>query len=634
LSLVALGLVLTGAVVQRVAPDPAALTDALIDWVKDETGRDLTIAGGLGLSLLPYPALVIDGASLAGAPLIRVARAEVGVQPWALLRGRVEPTKIRLTGVHIALVRGRDGSGNWGPITQVGAELVGPMAPNIPVTKQTPPAMPPAGSAVLPVPRSGSLGGTVSRGGSGVGGLRLDGIELLDSTLIWEDQGSGRTLALRDLHLTTGPLQPGVPVGLTLAAGLGLAGAGTDARISVSARLGLEDGGGEGGALVVTDMRVQITDLPATEGLARPLELTGKLRAQANMAIRLDLAMNELDLDAYLSRLGRAAGAAGPGRIPSGHDDLPGQPQPADLGNAVSLPLAEVPAFPAGLPPAPNLDGHLTVGRLRAVGLELREVEITAMADGGLLRLDHRVADFYGGGLAGTLDLDLRGREPQVKLQTAALGFQAGPLLADLTGTGGLAGRGDLSVSVATAGLDPATLKRALQGTFALRLGEGALVGVDLDALIEGAVSAVAGRPAQGQAMGEIPRTVFYDLSATAVAADGVLRSDNLIVHGPWFQATGTGTLGLVNGRMDARLLPVLVKPPRGRGLKELEGIPIRVTVTGTLATPIWHVDLAPALREVARRKLDGRGDNLIRDLDRRSGLKGLGDMLRGLLGH
>jgi hypothetical protein len=45
-------------------------------------------------------------------------------------------------------------------------------------------------------------------------------------------------------------------------------------------------------------------------------------------------------------------------------------------------------------------------------------------------------------------------------------------------------------------------------------------------------------------------------------------------------------------------------------------------------------VDLASALREVARRKLDGRGDNLIRELDRRSGVKGLGDMLRGLLGH
>jgi len=276
----------------------------------------------------------------------------------------------------------------------------------------------------------------------------------------------------------------------------------------------------------------------------------------------------------------------------------------------------------------------LTVGHLRAAGLDLRAAEITATTDEGGLRLDHRVADFYGGGLAGTLRLDLRGREPQINLQAAALGFQVGPLLADLTGTGGIAGRGDLSVSLATAGADRATLTARLQGTVALHLGEGALVGVDLGALIEGASSSVAGRPAQGQVLDASPRTVFDDLSASAVAADGVLRCDDLVAHGPWFRATGSGTLGLADGRLDARVLPVPVKPQRGRGLKELEGIPIPVIVTGTLGAPVWRVDLASALREVARRKLDGRGDNLIRELDRRSGVKGLGDMLRGLLGH
>ena len=633
MSLAALGLVLAGAVVLKVAPDRAALTEALIDWVKDETGRDLTLAGGLGFSLLPRLALVIDGASVAGAPgfggapVIRVARAEVGVQPWALFRGRVEPTKVRLTGVRIALVRGRDGYGNWRPTTQVGAEPVGPIPASLPAAKQAPPAMLPEGSVISPVSRSGGPGGAAS---PGAGGQRLDGIELVDSTLTWEDQGSGQTLALRDLHLTTGPLEPGASVGLNLSAGLGRAGEGSDARISASARLGL----GDGGALALTDIRVQIAGLPATEGFAEPFELTGNLRAQAGKEIRFDLAVNELDLDAYLLRPGRAAAPADPGGAPSGPDDLSGQPRPADRGNAVSLRPAEVPVFAARLPRAPNLDGRLTVGHLRAAGLDLRAAEIMATTDEGCLRLDHRVADFYGGGLAGTLRLDLRGPEPQINLQAAALGFQAGPLLTDLTGAAGLAGRGDLSISLATAGADRAALTRRLHGTVALRLGAGALVGVDLGALIEGASSSVAGRPAQGQVLDAFPRTVFDDLSASAVAADGVLRCDDLVAHGPWFRATGSGTLGLADGRLDARVLPVLVKPPQGRGLKELEGIPIPVIVTGTLGAPVWRVDLASALQEVARRKLDGRGDNLIRELDRRSGVKGLGDMLRGLLGH
>ncbi len=63
-------------------------------------------------------------------------------------------------------------------------------------------------------------------------------------------------------------------------------------------------------------------------------------------------------------------------------------------------------------------------------------------------------------------------------------------------------------------------------------------------------------------------------------------------------------------------------------------GLPIPVFLTGTVEACRWRVDVVAALAEAARRGRAGEGDDLIDKLERRSGIKGLGGMLRGLLGH
>ncbi len=457
-------------------------------------------------------------------------------------------------------------------------------------------------------------------------------MEIRDAILTWEDRGRGQSLALRGLYLALSRRASGDSFELKLVAGLGLAGAGPDARISAAAGVDL----GEGRALVVSDIRAEVTALPATEDFAGPVALTGSLRVQTDAAIRFDLAMSELDLDACQSSKGSRATPAeiAPGPVPASPEELSGQPRLAGAGAAAPLPKVRAPAFSNALPLGLDVDGRLSIPRLRIAGLDLRAVEIKATAKGGNLQLDHRVEDFYGGSLAGTLRLELRGIESNINLETAASGFQMGSLLADLAGARGLAGRGDLGVTLVAVGLDRAALIRSLKGRLVLRLSDGALVGVDLGALIGGARLSVDGQPADKLALGGVPRTLFDDLTATVAVADGVLRSDDLVAHSPWFQATGGGTLDLADGRLAGRLIPLLVKPPQGRGLKELEGVPIPVLVSGTLAAPVWRVDVASALREAAGRRLDAQGEGLMEGLEGRTGVKGLGGMLRGLLGR
>ena len=82
----------------------------------------------------------------------------------------------------------------------------------------------------------------------------------------------------------------------------------------------------------------------------------------------------------------------------------------------------------------------------------------------------------------------------------------------------------------------------------------------------------------------------------------------------------------------------MFVKPPQGRGIKELEDIPIPVHLTGSFDRPQWNVDAGSALREVGKRQLDkqleGQGGDALKKLDERTGIKGLEKGLRGLFGR
>jgi AsmA protein len=672
-----------------VALDRGILTEALIAGVEAETGRDLSIDGGLRITLLPEPGLVAEGVRLAGAPgigdapLIRVGRAAVGLRAGALLVGRIEPTWITLSEVSVNLVLDQDGRGNWQsfPVADVGPDTPGPTeadsgtgsapAAEIPADL-TQAGSPPAGSTsgrdpiasltspagpALPTPAEG-----LAPAAPPLGGLRVT-----DASLTWEDQTSGRRVLARDLHLTAAPSADGGPLRLDIEARLGPAQAGAETRVVLAAELRTDGTGG----FAATGIRARASGPAPRQGFPQTAELKGTLRVADHGAVRFDLALDGLDLDPYLRpprgaagmTHGQAAGdsaavppSPGPG---AGTQGLAGQvettplaaPEPplaAADSPALSAPPspsapAEVPTVPAApLPPAQGLEGRLLVGRLGLAGLDLHQLEIDATTEDGELRLDHRVAGFYGGSLAGTLRLDLVGEAPRIHLETAAQGFDAGPLLAGLTGFGALTGRGDLSVSVGTQGHDPATLIGGLQGDLALRLVEGDLVGFDLGAMIEGAGGAVQGRFGAGPAAGGrpdwtqdgMPSTPFDELSASAVVTNGVLRSDDLIALSPWLRATGSGTLDLADGRLDWRLLPMLLKPPKGRALKELEGVPIPVLLTGTVAAPVWRVDIASALLEVARRKLGGQGDGPLDGLEQRTGVRGLNGILRGLLGR
>ena len=99
--------------------DPNDYRDDIEQLVEKETGRDLTLAGDLELSVFPWIALKIGAASLGEAPgfgdepFVAIQEARVGARLLPLLRGKIEVGHVRLAGARIRLITDEQGRDNW-----------------------------------------------------------------------------------------------------------------------------------------------------------------------------------------------------------------------------------------------------------------------------------------------------------------------------------------------------------------------------------------------------------------------------------------------------------------------------------------------------------------------------------------
>jgi AsmA family protein len=99
--------------------DVNALVGPIQKRVKEATGRDLTIRGGISLKLSLEPKLVVEDVSLGNAPwgkspqMLTAKRVEAQMRLLPLLRRRFEIAQFRLVEPRIALETDSGGQGNW-----------------------------------------------------------------------------------------------------------------------------------------------------------------------------------------------------------------------------------------------------------------------------------------------------------------------------------------------------------------------------------------------------------------------------------------------------------------------------------------------------------------------------------------
>lgn len=340
--------------------------------------------------------------------------------------------------------------------------------------------------------------------------------------------------------------------------------------------------------------------------------------------VRFALALDALNLDRYLPAAGEDAGpsaAEAPAKKASGGTAGGGaSPGAAAAAGAGQLPLETLRAL--------DLEGGIDIGRLQAIGLESRDIHLSARAEGGRVRLHPLRAALYEGQYAGDVRLDFTGTTPGISMDESLSGVQIGPLLQDLQGKDLVRGTAELSAKLTAQGLEPEAVRQTLNGEARFSVEDGALTGVNIAQLIREAYARYRGQPVPEE---EGPReTDFTSLSGSASIVNGLVTNRDLAAASPLLRVDGRGEVNLVSERIDYVADIVLVKSlegQQGRELEALKGLLIPLQIKGTLSDPGFQLDVDRVLREKAKSVIKEKESELKQRLEQEK--KERGDELK-----
>lgn len=605
------------------------------------TGRTLAIDGSLSLSIFPNLALAVPHLTLSERgstrPFASLEHARVSVAFLPLLAGEVKADTVSLVGLHATIERHADGS------TSID-DLTGPKAG---------PEGAPSGSA-LPFAT-----------------LELGGLEIADAAITLHDEKDGSTTTLSHVNVRTGRIAPNVATAAEVSAALDVSQPPAHVDIKVSAdavsrdgnqarirQLALDLKARQGDQVAALSLRSPATadiaagrfdlskvdghleaDLPSLLQKTLKVALGGALSVDAKAqhvhadsdirfdesaaTVKLDLDhfsaphiafdanIDRLDVDRYLKRASAAASTQKSGDPPARTDSDPDTKIDLSALNAL------------------HLDGRLALGTLKGFGLKAANVKAAIKASGGRLDVAPLSASLYEGKLNATAQAEAAANRVTAKADLSSISI--GPLLADLAGKEILDGHGNVNCDLVTQGASVGAMRRALSGSAAIALRDGAVHGINVAQKLRELRSAVTSGSFQTLAASSAEKTDFSELSAHFVIRNGVATNHDLQLTSPLLRVTGEGSVDIGALAVDYTAKISVVGTLQGQGgqpLSELKGVTVPLHVSGPFDNLAFGLDW----RSVAQQAIEKKATEQLKS---RLGTGGKpAEALKGLLGR
>jgi hypothetical protein len=272
-----------------------------------------------------------------------------------------------------------------------------------------------------------------------------------------------------------------------------------------------------------------------------------------------------------------------------------------------------------------------TASALTLGGARFGELVVAVEQRGPLTEIAFQSGIFYDGSLSAEIDhRRLQGGPAEHRFKAKATSVDLGPLLADVAGEATLSGSADMRAKLSARGSGSAELRRSLSGQFKVSLRDARSAALQRTAAGVRPLLDMVGLPLEADTL-ELQR-----FKLTATGEDGVFESHDIDGQARLFRLGGEGRLDATAETLGLDLIATLVQPPDGPDMRDLDGIQVPIAVSGHWSAPGVDANLQPALAEAARRTakrhLDGDG-NLFEQLEEATGVKGLEQGLRGLLG-
>lgn len=575
----------------------------IIEKAEAATGRELVISGDIKHSLFPRLGLSLGSTTFGNAegfgdaPMASIEEVGINVAVLPLLKGNVEASKVMLHGLKMNLHKNAQGVTNWDDLVKESAEPA----------QQEPDEDGPASEI----------------------DIVINGIEITDAELQWQDDEAGTKVQISPFNLITGKIVDGQPTDVEmnfnmknaeplLDASFQMATNATfDSKAQTLKLAGLEVKLNSTGAsfpngamnlslnsdvsgnFVSQEYAMQNTTINiAGTGDAFP---EGKLDAELQANINANLEKEALSLTSLVVSMldTKLTGNASVQSFDKPNVNFSLATDVLDLDKLLPTSSAEEKAestpanenepieLPADSMRDLKLKGDISVGTLIISGMTMTNVKATVSAKDGLMQVTPMSMNLYDGTMKGKASVDVRGKTPKYGLATDLAGVQIDQLSIDFLGEekAYMRGLSNLSLDIKTMGNSVAELKQALSGKMNLNAGDGALRDKKLASNVEKAAAFLKGR--EPKPTGE--ELVFDKLFGTFNITNGISDNQDFILNTPLIVAKGDGQVDIAKSATDYTI---------AIGLSEEPGkVAIPVTIKGPFDDLKYGVDLQAALK-------------------------------------
>ena len=620
--------------------------------VAEATGRPFSVGDDLKLSLFPWAGVSFSNLQLGNTDgfsekeFLNVKSFEVRVKLLPLISKEIEIKRFVMDEPRIVLVKNKNGRGNWEQ----------PKQQKEAAAKKPAPGDSPTGVGGLPISAL-TVGNFSIKNGSA---LWIDHTtntrkEVKDISLILKDVSLDRPVQLKfsaevdkkpiTLEGTVGPVGSGfekgvIPLDLSLKA---------LKQLAMKLKGNLENPATTPGVdLDITVEKFSPRELVAALGQTFPVQTTDPkalssvaLKAHINAdANRVSISNGVMNLDQ--SQLDFSATAAQFSR-PDLKFDLKldkinldrYMPPKSDQPSAEKAPApAKGQKKKTDYTPLRRLilDGLIKIGQLTVSKANIQDVYLKIKAKNGIFNLDPMKMNMYQGNANGKALLNVVKDIPTSSLNLKINNVQAEPLLKDMLEKEILQGSTNADINLSMSGDEPERIKRTLNGKGYLKFNDGAIVGIDLAAMVRNVGSAF-GLAKKGN---ERPKTDFTELDIPYSIKNGAVNTPQSNLKSPFIRIIAAGTADLVKETLDFRVEPKAVASIKGQGAETQQGgIMVPVVVSGTFSSPKFRPDLSAAAKQEIEKQIfeSKEAKKLLEKEEIKPYEKTAKDALKGILG-
>lgn len=318
-----------------------------------------------------------------------------------------------------------------------------------------------------------------------------------------------------------------------------------------------------------------------------------QLRNKPYLSGRLQLF--DFDLNPYISGHAPAPAPVAQAEAAAAMPDAATATPPAQLATVRAAPRAlDVQAAPSGQPidfsglQAFNADLELVTAAVLVQHMRIDNSRLNLVLNDGYMAATIQNVGLYGGTGHGRFEIDARAPATRIVQDLAFDNLDARRFLTDAINFSNVEGRAELSLNVRAQGRTQEELLASVDGRTHIEVISGVLHGVDL-----GGVSRTIRNALRGELIAAQAQTPFQGFSGTFAISDGVFASHDLSFNTPDLRIPGIGIIDVPQRRLDLRLAP---RSPRG-------GIVFPFSIRGPWAQPAYDSDIRDrAQREIAAR--------------------------------